>query len=194
MQRIFGARAVYQLGPRRVRPLNGVRHLTDGATSISFSPDALKHNRQLVGRLLGNVVRDSRGTAVYEKVENIRKLCVAFRRTIPGSLEAQALKLQLDVLFSGSIEERIDIIRAFTFFSHLSNIAEDVGAVHGRVESAGRGSRKGSFAAAIAQIRESTLEPSSVEAWLDNAIIAPVLTAHPTEVGVLDRCPYCLFA
>lgn len=89
------------------------RQLTDGATAIQ-PPDAIKQNRQLVGRLLGNVVRDSRGKAVYEKVESIRKLCVAFRKTKPGSPEALALKLQLDVLFAGSIEERIDIIRAFS--------------------------------------------------------------------------------
>ena len=87
------------------------RQLNDAATEPT---DAIKQNRQLVGRLLGNVVRDSRGKAVYEKVESIRKLCVAFRKTKPGSPEALALKLQLEVLFAGSIEERIDIIRAFS--------------------------------------------------------------------------------
>lgn len=89
------------------------RLLTDGATAVQ-PPDLVKKNRQLVGRLLGNVVRDSRGAAVYDKVESIRRLCVAFRRTRPGSPEALALKLQLDTLFAGSIEERIDIIRAFS--------------------------------------------------------------------------------
>lgn len=117
--RVFAAVSRGSIGPKRLRVTTCAptcaprRLLTDGATAIQ-PPDPVKKNRQLVGRLLGNVVRDSRGNSVYEKVELIRKLCVAFRRTRPGSPEALALKLQLDTLFAGSIEERIDIIRAFS--------------------------------------------------------------------------------
>lgn len=63
----------------------------------------------MVGRLLGDVVRDNRGVTVYERVERIRRACVAFRKTRPGSPEAVELKSQLDALFAGTTEERIDI-------------------------------------------------------------------------------------
>ena len=48
------------------------RSLATQQTGVK-QPEIIKKNRQLVGRLLGNVVRESRGTAVYEKVEGIRE-------------------------------------------------------------------------------------------------------------------------
>ena len=154
--------------------------------SISEENDitSLKENRQLVGRILGDVVRDNRGTEAFERIENIRRLCVAFRKAGPNSNEAQEIKKQLKILFAVDIDVRINIIRAFSLFSYLVNIAEDVDIVHGRreLQQIGRQSRRGSLQRAITKVESLGNTPQDIEKWLQDAIISPVLTAHPTEV------------
>jgi phosphoenolpyruvate carboxylase len=151
----------------------------------------LKANRQLVGRLLGDVIRDSRGGDIFERIEGIRRHCVAFRKAGPGSPEADRIKHALRDLFAGSIDDRIDIIRAFSFFSHLSNIAEDRSTAELNVLQSSRRS----IAAAVSTLQSQGAKPSDVEAWFERALLSPVLTAHPTEVkrkSIMD-CEHEIF-
>ena len=82
--------------------------------------------RQL-GRLLGDTVREQRGEASFALVERIRQLSVRFHRDDDEAARA-GLESTLDAL---SREETIDVVRAFSYFSHLANIAT---AVTGRLE------------------------------------------------------------
>ena len=76
---------------------------------------------RLLGRILGDVIREQEGVAAYEQVERVRKLSVAFRRDADAQAD-QALKRLLKSL---SGEQTVRVIRAFTYFSHLANLAED---------------------------------------------------------------------
>ena len=74
-----------------------------------------------LGRLLGDVVREQEGDAVFNVVETIRQNAVKFRREDDTSA-AQSLDKQLRAL---TPEQTVSVVRAFSFFSHLANIAED---------------------------------------------------------------------
>ncbi len=148
---------------------------------------AMREDIRLVGRLLGDIIKEQRGDDVFRIVEQIRKASVAFRRD--GTLSRRR-ELE-NVLDNLSHDRTIDIVRAFTIFSHFANIAEDQNALRTRRknmrEHAGE---SGAFEASMALIRELDLPHEQLQGWLDSILICPVLTAHPTEVrrkSILDR-------
>ena len=76
---------------------------------------------RLLGRILGDVLREQEGEAAFERVEKIRKLAVAYRlkRDASAGRDLDRLLARL------SGERTVSVIRAFSYFSHLANIAED---------------------------------------------------------------------
>ncbi|MDR2333092.1 MAG: phosphoenolpyruvate carboxylase [Burkholderiaceae bacterium] len=141
---------------------------------------------RLLGRILGDVIREQEGVAAYDLVEQIRKLSVAFRRDADHEAD-KALKKLLKGLTG---DQTVSVIRAFTYFSHLANLAEDRHhirrrAVHERAGSA----QEGSIEVALARLRWAGIAPRAVAQSLAKSYVAPVLTAHPTEVqrkSILD--------
>ena len=86
----------------------------------------------------------------------------------------------------------IQIIRAFSYFSHLANIAEDQHHIRRTRahEIAGSAPREGTIASALEKSRAAGLTRANLQAFFAQAFICPVLTAHPTEVrrkSTLDR-------
>ena len=89
----------------------------------------LREDRRLLGRLLGDVISEQVGAGTREQIETIRQTAVRFRRTesdpaLAGEAAAVKAELQgqLDAL---SIDQTLYVVRAFSYFSHLLNIAED---------------------------------------------------------------------
>jgi len=81
----------------------------------------LREDIRLLGRILGDTIREQSGGAVFDTVENIRQNSVRFRRD--EDLTARRdLEATLNAL---APKAALQIIRAFGFFSHLANIAED---------------------------------------------------------------------
>ena len=76
---------------------------------------------RLLGRILGDEIRDQDGVAAFDLIEKIRTLSVAFRRDADQEAD-KALKKLLKGL---SGDQTVSVIRAFTYFSHLANLAED---------------------------------------------------------------------
>jgi phosphoenolpyruvate carboxylase len=141
---------------------------------------------RLLGRILGDVIRDQEGTDAFELVERIRKLSVAFRRDADHEAD-QALKRLLKSL---SGEQTVSVIRAFTYFSHLANLAEDRHHIRRRAihERAGD-TQEGSIEVALARLRWAGIGAKAVSQTLAQSYLSPVLTAHPTEVqrkSILD--------
>ena len=71
---------------------------------------------RLLGRILGDVIREQEGVEAFELIEQIRKLSVAFRRDADQDAD-KALKKLLKGL---SGDQTVSVIRAFTYFSHLA--------------------------------------------------------------------------
>lgn len=141
---------------------------------------------RLLGRILGDVIREQEGEEAYALVEKIRTLSVAFRRDADHAAD-RALKNLLKGL---SAAETVSVIRAFTYFSHLANLAEDRHQIRRRTEAERAGdSAEGSLDVALARIRKAGIKPEAVVESLAHSYVSPVLTAHPTEVqrkSILD--------
>jgi phosphoenolpyruvate carboxylase len=94
------------------------------------------------------------------------------------------------LLKSLSADQAVMVIRAFSYFSHLANLAEDRHHVRRREHHEREGHvQAGSLAYSMEQLHEAGVRPADVGALLQRAHIAPVLTAHPTEVqrkSILD--------
>lgn len=141
---------------------------------------------RLLGRILGDVIREQEGDDSYALVEKIRTLSVAFRRDADHAAD-RALKNLLKGL---SAAETVSVIRAFTYFSHLANLAEDRHQIRRRTEAERAGeSAEGSLEIALARIRKAGIKAETVVESLSHSYVSPVLTAHPTEVqrkSILD--------
>ena len=144
------------------------------------SDHALFDDIRHLGRLLGDVIREQEGQAMYDIVEKVRQQSVAFHR----DGEAQQRRA-LDRLLQGlSRDQAVSVIRAFSFFSILANIAEDRHALRRRHahELAGDKPQPGSVRAALDKLRKTGIESAQIEEFFAHSLISPVLTAHPTEV------------
>ena len=137
---------------------------------------------QSLGRVLGEVIREASGEIIFERIEHIRKLAVALRRDMGGNSElGPALDHELDGL---SIEQTLSVVRAFSHFSLLANIAEDRHQNRRRRAHrlAGSPPQIGSLRHALDALARQNISPGEIRRWLAGALVSPVLTAHPTEV------------
>jgi len=157
--------------------------------AVKADKDApLREDIRLLGRILGDTLREQEGDDMYRIVEEIRQTAVRFRRE--GDDEARhTLERRLNKL---SQEETISVVRAFSYFSHLANIAEDLHHNRRRRYHLMTGSKPqdGSIELALERARRSGNRAPQLKKFFETALISPVLTAHPTEVqrkSILDR-------
>jgi phosphoenolpyruvate carboxylase len=141
---------------------------------------------RLLGRILGDVIREQEGATAFELIEKIRKLSVSFRRNADADAD-RALKKLLKGL---SGDQTVSVIRAFTYFSHLANLAEDRHHIRRRAihERAGD-TQEGSIEVALSRLRKAGITSKTIATTLAASFVSPVLTAHPTEVqrkSILD--------
>ncbi|MFO1287072.1 MAG: phosphoenolpyruvate carboxylase [Rubrivivax sp.] len=161
-------------------------------TADDAADDAAEKNRPLVedirllGRILGDVIREQEGDAAFELIERIRRLSVAFRL----KADASAGRMLDRLLKNLGTEETITVIRAFSYFSHLANLAEDRHHLRRRAVHEREGHlQEGSLALAFERLRAAGVDERALAAMLARAHVSPVLTAHPTEVqrkSILD--------
>jgi phosphoenolpyruvate carboxylase len=147
----------------------------------------LKEDIRLLGRLLGAVVRAQEGAAVFDTVETIRQTAVRFRR----DADPVAGRELTDLLAALGREETNSVVRAFSYFSHLANIAEDQHHVRRRRAHllAGSSEQASTVGYALTRLKDAGVDGATVAGFLRDALISPVLTAHPTEVqrkSILD--------
>jgi phosphoenolpyruvate carboxylase len=134
---------------------------------------------RLLGKILGDIIREQEGDIVYALVEQIRKLSVAFHRDANQKANHELSKL-LKGLTSDSA---VKVLRAFTYFSHLANLAEDRHHIRRRVAYERNGSyQDGSIFMAMKKLHAAGVSNKLISKTLQESFISPVLTAHPTEV------------
>ncbi|MEC5399166.1 phosphoenolpyruvate carboxylase [Uliginosibacterium sp. H1] len=140
----------------------------------------LREDIRLLGRILGDTVRKQEGDAIFALIERIRQTAIRFHRDD----DVSARKELESILDNLSREETTHVVRAFSYFSQLSNIAEDLHHIRrSRAhQCAGSAPREGTMARAVAQAAESGVSDDKLAEFFDDALVSPVLTAHPTEV------------
>jgi phosphoenolpyruvate carboxylase len=169
-----------------VTPENALNDLGNNAADVDKDAP-LKEDIRLLGRLLGDVLREQEGEEVYSVVETIRQTAVRFRREADAGA-ARELDGMLKIL---TRDQTISVVRAFSYFSHLANIAEDQHHIRRRRAHllAGSKPQQGSVSFALDKLHKAGVDEAAVAGFFQEALISPVLTAHPTEVqrkSILD--------
>ncbi|WP_375412034.1 phosphoenolpyruvate carboxylase [uncultured Bradyrhizobium sp.] len=145
----------------------------------------LREEIRLLGRILGDTVRDQEGMDVFDLVEHIRQTSIRFHRD-EDRVARRELELMLD---SMSTAETVRIVRAFSYFSHLANIAEDHNNIR-QMRSQNSAGTVGVLARTLGHAREAGIGTDELRRFFGAALVSPVLTAHPTEVrrkSTIDR-------
>jgi phosphoenolpyruvate carboxylase len=150
------------------------------ATSM---PDQLRATIRFLGRVLGDVIRAEDGQAVFDQIEEIRRASVAFHREgTPKAANVMAERLE-----GLSLPDTVRFAHSFACFLQITNIAEDeIQRRRGRAGDA----RPDTLAGALRSLAADGVGTDAVVELLRHALIAPVITAHPSEVrrkSVLDR-------
>lgn len=164
--------------PSRVERSNPAVEAEPGGIGSSNAPDSLSREIKLLGSLLGQVIAEQAGEEVLTLVERVRKLTIDIRKN-PSPTRQMGLRAILEEL---SIEQIEALIKAFSLYFHLTNLAEEKHRVR-RVRKRARttpGGQEGSLEAAIRKLLAEG-EPEQVKASIDRLSIGLVLTAHPTE-------------
>ncbi|MBI5428863.1 MAG: phosphoenolpyruvate carboxylase [Nitrosomonadales bacterium] len=162
-------------------------NLIAAPTDISSKDLPLRDDVRLLGRILGDTLREQEGEESFQLIENVRRAAVRFRKTQDDRDRVQ-LEQTLDAL---SPSETLVVVRAFSYFSQLSNIAEDLH--HNRRHRAhlksGSAPKDGTLQLALDRLEEKKIDNRRLQSFLNSALVSPVLTAHPTEVhrkSILD--------
>ena len=160
---------------------------TSAARNASDPDAALFDDIRLLGRLLGDLIREQEGQAMFDIVETVRQLSVKFHRD-GDARDRRALDKLLSSL---TRDQAVSVIRAFSYFSILANIAEDHHVLRRAEQEAERHAppQRDSVRAALETLKDSGVERRQLMQFFEQALISPVLTAHPTEVqrkSVLD--------
>lgn len=145
-----------------------------------YPPKALSQNVRLLGNILGDTLKEQVGVALYKKIEKIRVLSKA-------ACQGQTKQIaQLNrLLASLNAEEMLIVVRAFSHFLNLANIAEMVHRIRrSRWHLLNKKSRPqlGSLVATFEQFKAKKISPKLLYETVLNLNIDLVLTAHPTEV------------
>ena len=169
----------------QIMPSDSDARANRGEDIAALEADArLREDIRLLGRILGDTVRDQEGADVFDLVERIRQTSIRFHRD-----EDRQARRELETILDGmSISETVRIVRAYSYFSHLANIAEDQNNIR---QMRARGAmRSGTLASTLAHAREAGFNAADLRRFFKEALVSPVLTAHPTEVrrkSTIDR-------
>src|SRR4030088_858115 len=160
-----------------------------GEDVAAIEADArLREDIRLLGRILGDTVRDQEGADVFDLVERIRQTSIRFHR----DEDKQARRELEAILDSMSTGDTVRIVRAFSYFSHLANIAEDQNNIRQmRARSTAGGTPgPGTLALTLSHARAAGFSAADLRRFFAGALVSPVLTAPPTEVrrkSAIDR-------
>ncbi|PMC63176.1 phosphoenolpyruvate carboxylase [Corynebacterium xerosis] len=141
------------------------------------SDETLRDDIRHLGRILGDVIREQEGDKVFNLVENARRTAFRLHRGEAEVGELTALFRDIDPV------EATPIIRAFTHFALLANLAEDLHEERLVEEGldAGEAPRDSSLEATWAKLRDARVPGAEIGSMMESAEVVPVLTAHPTE-------------
>src|SRR5689334_12107786 len=154
-------------------PIGSVRRTQVGREAT----EPMREDIRLLGTILGDTVREQNGEQVFDLVERARVESFRVRRS-------EIDRAELARMFDGiDIHQAIPVIRAFSHFALLANVAEDIHRGRRRAIhlATGEPPQNSSLAATYLKLDSAELDSATVADALRGALVAPVITAHPTE-------------
>jgi phosphoenolpyruvate carboxylase len=156
-----------------LEPIGAVQRTPVGLAAT----EPMREDIRLLGAILGDTVREQSGPEVFDLVEKARVESFRVRRS-------EIDRAELARMFEGiDIHRAIPVIRAFSHFALLANVAEDIHRERRRAIhlAAGEAPRDSTLAATYRKLDAAHLDAATVAAALQGALVSPVITAHPTE-------------
>ncbi len=139
---------------------------------------ALRTDIRRLGHQLGNSLVRQHGETLLETVEKVRRLARDLRKE--GGREGSTAELTR-LLADADADQAIQLVRAFTMYFHLANVAEQV---H-RIEDLNIGGTRADshFDETVRRLVNSGIPPADIAALVNRVDFQPVFTAHPTEAS-----------
>ena len=139
-------------------------------------PSASRAGIRLLGRLLGEIVSEQHGARAFQRIEDLRRHSVSEHR------DGEADTALAERVARVALADMRVLIRAFSIFSQLANIADD---------HLARREAQAEEDAPLQRLEDGPpLNPAELMQFFGEALLSPVITAHPTEVrrkSILDR-------
>lgn len=142
--------------------------------SLHVSP--LSSDIKLLGNLLGYIIREQHGQGALDLVENIRAIAKSRRNG-----DSKATQQLIDTIQKCDLESKNILIKAFSNYFQLINIAEDLQRIRVIYDRERKGTLIESIQTAIRNLHERGTTASEIRALLDQLRLRFVLTAHPSE-------------
>ncbi|EKT63072.1 phosphoenolpyruvate carboxylase [Providencia alcalifaciens] len=136
---------------------------------------AMRSNVSMLGKLLGDTIKDALGEDILDKVESIRKLSKSSRAG--NEVQRQKLLMTLQTLTN---DELLPVARAFNQFLNLTNVAEQYHSISPHGEAA---SNPVALQKLFGRLKEHDLSHEDIQKAVEELSIELVLTAHPTEIA-----------
>ncbi|MDT5277002.1 MAG: phosphoenolpyruvate carboxylase [Mycobacterium sp.] len=159
--------------PDSLEPFGAVQRTRVGREAT----EPMRDDIRLLGAILGDTVREQNGDEVFDLVERARLASFRVRRS-------EIERADVARIFAGiDIHQAIPVIRAFSHFALLANVAEDIHRERRRAIHVGAGDppQDSSLAATYLKLDAAGLDAATVAEALTGALVSPVITAHPTE-------------
>jgi len=170
---------------------NRLVELTSDEPQVKEAP--LRRDVRSLGRLLGEVLKEQAGEALFNAVEEIRQLAIEYREMEPdpeadqNPARANSLMERIALIVGEmGLIEAYRMTKAFAIYFELTNLAETNHRKRRRrtaLLSPERPPQPGSIRGTLRRMRQSGISLESALEWLQQIEVIPVFTAHPTEVA-----------
>ena len=168
------------------RQVQGKSDMESPIGNMSAQADAdsrLRWTVRQLGNVLGETVVEQEGQAIFDLVEELRRLTRAQRQ---GDQNAGTQIERLTTRLVDDLDGTLGVLKAFTSYFQLVNLAEEQQRVRVVRQRAARAEENGppmpeTIQAAVKRLRTAGTPAQEMRRLLDEMLIKPVFTAHPTE-------------
>ncbi len=139
---------------------------------------ALRDDVRILGALVGDLLRDQGGEALFDLVENARQR--AIRRREHNERPGESLS---DLVSDLDLPVAMEVIRAFSTYFQMVNTAEKVHRIRRRreyLQETGQ-FQPGGLEETLVKLKAAGLDRADLQQLINRIRIEPVFTAHPTE-------------
>jgi phosphoenolpyruvate carboxylase len=145
----------------------------------------LRRDVRSLGRLLGAVLKEQSGAALFDAVEELRSLTSARRESSDKARRKELMSRAESVVGRASVEEAYRLTKAFAIYFELTNLAETSHRKRRRraAEVSGAEPQAGTFLGTLRRVRDAGASVEEAIEMLARVEVVPVFTAHPTEVA-----------